>query len=67
MDKELDFMIEMENSRETKRNFKGDDNIYVPEVYEEYCSSRVLTMEYVEGVKINDYEGLDKKLGFDAI
>jgi len=34
MDKELDFKIEMENGRETKYNFRNDDNIYVPEVYE---------------------------------
>lgn len=54
MNKELDFHIEMKNGQETKWNFRNNKDIYIPTVYEEYSSKRVLTMEYIEGVKISD-------------
>ncbi len=29
-----------------------DDNTYVPEVYDAYTTSRVMTMEWIDGVKV---------------
>jgi ubiquinone biosynthesis protein len=50
--KELDFREEAKNGEETKKNFEGYDDVYIPEYYEKYCSERVLVMEYIEGVKV---------------
>lgn len=32
----------------------------MPKVFWEYCSDRVLTMEYCEGIRVDDYEHLKK-------
>jgi len=46
---ELDYDQEMENLREFRRIFKGDERIRIPRVFPPYCSYRVLTMEYLPG------------------
>ena len=40
-------------------NFAGDEGIHIPEVYREYCSEGVLTMEYVGGIKPSNLAALD--------
>ncbi len=50
--KELDYKFEAMNAIHLYDLLK-DDEIYVPEVYREYTTSKVLTMEYVDGVSLN--------------
>ena len=52
--KELDFMIEARNADRFKRNFTGYAGVYVPPVYWEATSRRVLTLETIRGEKISD-------------
>ena len=61
---ELDFKKEVYNGKKTKENFKEDEQVYVPAYIDEFCSTRVITMEFVNGVKINDPEGM-RGLGLD--
>ena len=42
---ELDMRVEASNMRQTKRNFKGNSLLYVPEVYLEYSTEKVLVLE----------------------
>ncbi len=56
---ELDFINEGHNAEATARNFAGHDDIVVPAIHWEYTARRVLTMEYVGGIKITDMAGLD--------
>lgn len=58
--KELKFTMEMANVRRFERNFAGNPNIYVPSVYPEYTTDRVLCMEYIDGLKITDLRALAK-------
>ena len=54
---ELDFKNELKNIRLFRDNaVKHDSKVIVPEVYETFSSIRVLTMDYVEGFKINNLE-----------
>lgn len=62
--KEVDLAAEKQNQIRFLRNFKDDPAIHVPEVYEEYCTEGVLTMEYIEGIKPGDAEAI-KKAGLD--
>lgn len=55
---ELDFINEGHNAEETARNFADRDDIIVPKIYWEYSARRVLTMEYVGGIKITDMAAL---------
>jgi ubiquinone biosynthesis protein len=52
--KELDFTQEANNLKRFRANLEDVDYIRVPEVYRSMCTPLVLTMEFIEGVKIND-------------
>ncbi|KAJ8922110.1 hypothetical protein NQ315_004042, partial [Exocentrus adspersus] len=60
---ELDFVNEGQNAERCARDLKHLKYIYVPKVFWEYTSTRVLVTEFVEGFKINDVDSL-KKRGF---
>jgi len=64
--REVDFTHERESAQHFAENFKGFKAIKIPEVHPELSSSRVLTMEYVPGVKISNAEQL-RKDGFDPV
>ena len=52
--KEMDFANELMNIRHMNDNFKYNDKIIVPVTYPDYSTEKVLTMEYVDGVKLSD-------------
>ena len=54
--KELDFTREANNIGRFQRQFAGDDTVYIPRYYPEFCSRRILTMERVEGFKISNLD-----------
>jgi ubiquinone biosynthesis protein len=56
--RELDFAIETHVIERFHDNFKDDDQIFVPQVYGDYCSSHVITMDYVDGVRIDAVDEL---------
>lgn len=58
---ELSLVNERNNIQQFAINFQNHPDTYVPKVYDEYCSNRVLTMEFIEGVKITDVEKLREK------
>ena len=57
---ELDFQHEAGNAETMRRNFAADANLIIPEVYREFTTRRVLTMELVEGIKVTDVEALER-------
>lgn len=57
---ELDYLKEGRNADAFRLNFSGDKKIYIPEIYWDYTSEKVLTMEYITGYKINDLSALEK-------
>ncbi|MEM9539026.1 MAG: AarF/ABC1/UbiB kinase family protein [Cyanobacteria bacterium P01_E01_bin.42] len=64
---ETDYLNEGRNADNFRRNFRHFDWVNVPRVYWRYVSPRVLTLEYMPGIKISHYEaleaaGLDRKL-----
>jgi ubiquinone biosynthesis protein len=56
---ELDYRNEASNARLLARNMTQFPQIHVPVMYGEYITAKVLTMEYVEGVKITDVQDID--------
>ena len=51
---ELDYEREAQNLEAMAHNLRDFDRIIVPNPIRDYCTRRVLTMEYVSGVKINE-------------
>ncbi len=63
---EIDFVAEAANAKRFKEMFKDDPTIYIPGVYDEYVSRRVLVLEWIDGIKINDYAALEAE-GIDRL
>jgi len=66
IEKEMDYTIEGRNVERFSRNFAQDETVYIPKVYWELTSKRILTLELIEGIKISEIKkiekaGLDKK------
>lgn len=57
---EASYLNEADNAHEFARMFQNDPGIYIPMVYEDCSTDRVLMMEDVTSIKINDYERLEK-------
>jgi ubiquinone biosynthesis protein len=53
---ELDYRLEARNADGFHKNFAGHPHVAVPRVYWTYTRSRVLTLEYLEGVQLADLD-----------
>jgi len=62
--RELDFIGEAKNCSRFKKNFDENPDIYIPRIYGELITERVLVMERIEGVRIDDIPGITA-LGLD--
>ncbi|NOX79855.1 MAG: AarF/ABC1/UbiB kinase family protein [Deltaproteobacteria bacterium] len=56
--REIDYTVESFNIQRFARQFKGNPAIYVPAIYSDLCTERILVMEYVRGVKVSHVETL---------
>ncbi|XP_037088431.1 uncharacterized aarF domain-containing protein kinase 5-like isoform X1 [Pollicipes pollicipes] len=61
---ELDFVNEARNAERCAKDLAHFSFVHVPTVHWEKTSLRVLTAEYIDGVKISDREGIEA-LGLD--
>jgi len=52
--RELNFALEARNMQIISQNLAGEKDVIIPEVYEEWTRSSVLTMDLIEGVKLKD-------------
>ena len=55
---ELDFLREADNAERFAVDFRDDQRVLVPKVYHDYSTGRIVTLERIQGTKINDYDGL---------
>ena len=56
--RELDFKLEANNLITFAENLREFDRLIIPEPVEDFCTSRVLTMEYIPGKKITELSPL---------
>lgn len=61
---ELDFHREGHNADRFRANFANEPYLYIPKVYWEYTTRRVLVLERIHGIKIDDIAALDAA-GYD--
>lgn len=55
---ELDYRLELENARHFAEIFAETDEVYVPQFFDRYCTTRILTIENVESMKISEVEAI---------
>lgn len=49
--KQIDFRLEAANNRTIAKNFADEPKIGVPRLWDELCTSRVIVMQFVDGIK----------------
>jgi predicted unusual protein kinase regulating ubiquinone biosynthesis (AarF/ABC1/UbiB family) len=57
--KEIDYIQEAINADRFRFNFRQHPRILVPKIYPNYTTRKVLTMDYVPGIKISDRQSLE--------
>ncbi len=55
LEREADYRAEAESLTLAYALFRDEPDIVVPRVYQEHCTERVLTMDYLDGVHLDDY------------
>lgn len=58
--RELDFYKEKETLLYFKEKYKESELVQIPSVYSELCTSKVLVMEWVEGVRLTDHKAIEQ-------
>ncbi|TMG44886.1 MAG: AarF/ABC1/UbiB kinase family protein, partial [Chloroflexi bacterium] len=56
---ETDYLREGRNAERFIANFAGDDSVHFPCVFWEQTTARVLTLQRISGIKIDDFAALD--------
>jgi len=58
--KEIDFTIEATHIERFGNNFRRVQTIHVPKVYRNYTTRKILTMEFIDGIKVSNLDALLK-------
>src|SRR5699024_7880941 len=61
---ELDFLQEADNSEQMRRHFLFSPLLYIPKVHHEYSTERLLIIDRINGIPVNDIEAI-KAAGID--
>ncbi|BAZ43501.1 ABC-1 domain-containing protein [Chondrocystis sp. NIES-4102] len=56
---EIDYIHEGKNADRFRSNFKNYQRVAVPKIYWQYTTSKILTLEYLPGIKIDDRLALE--------
>ncbi|MFM2311575.1 MAG: hypothetical protein RLZZ04_851 [Cyanobacteriota bacterium] len=56
---EIDYLNEAQNAEQFAANFAGDPEVKVPVIYHQYCNNFVLTLEWIDGIKLTDRSQLE--------
>jgi predicted unusual protein kinase regulating ubiquinone biosynthesis (AarF/ABC1/UbiB family) len=62
---EMDYTLEGKNAEKFAQYYSQQEEIYVPQIYWQYTAKHVLTMEWIEGVKLTELEKIEAQ-GFDS-
>lgn len=62
---EIDYIHEGKNADRFRENFRNVERVRIPKIYWQYTTRRVLTLEYLPGIKVNDRDSL-KAEGIDV-
>ncbi|XP_077211053.1 protein kinase superfamily protein [Tasmannia lanceolata] len=58
---ELNYVQEGQNARRFKKLYADKEDVLVPDIFWDYTSNKVLTMDWVDGIKLNEQEAMEKQ------
>jgi ubiquinone biosynthesis protein len=62
---ELDFRREAHNAEQFRKNFAEEPQVHIPQIYWDYTTARMLVMERLRGIKVDEVEAL-RAAGYDT-
>ncbi|KAK7293655.1 hypothetical protein RJT34_16527 [Clitoria ternatea] len=62
---ELDYTLEARNLEDFLENFRNDPTVKIPQVYKQFSGSRVLVMEWIDGIRCTNPQAI-KEAGLDV-
>ncbi|NJK28135.1 MAG: AarF/ABC1/UbiB kinase family protein [Coleofasciculaceae cyanobacterium SM2_3_26] len=62
---EIDYLNEARNAEKFAYNFRDNPGVKVPQIYWRYTNTRVLTLEWIDGIKLQGIRNLEQ-LGIDV-
>jgi ubiquinone biosynthesis protein len=67
LSEETNFILEGQHAQNFRANFRDDPTVYIPDIYWPYTTPQILTMEFVNGIKLTNLEeitgqGLNRQL-----
>jgi ubiquinone biosynthesis protein len=63
--RELDYNFEAISAIKFKNIFKNSEEVYIPEVYMDLSTSKILVLEKINGIKLSDVDEINRR-GWDA-
>jgi aarF domain-containing kinase len=54
LEREMDFTMEAANAKRFRRDFEKSERVYIPRVFDEFTTKRLLVMEWIDGTKLLD-------------
>ncbi|GAB4837613.1 Protein ACTIVITY OF BC1 COMPLEX KINASE 3, chloroplastic [Ancistrocladus abbreviatus] len=58
---ELNYVQEGQNARRFRKLYADKEDVLVPDIFWDYTSSKVLTMEWIDGVKLNEQDAIERQ------
>lgn len=65
IEREMDYRVEAASMERVAHQFLNNRTVYVPKIYREFSTRRVLTAEYIDGIKVSEVETLCNS-GYDC-
>jgi len=57
---ELDYVKEGKNLDRLHKNFLNDKNVTIPKVYWDYSTKKILTLDYIDGIRLSSFKKIKK-------
>ena len=58
--KELDLRLEASNTNLTRKNFLNSSELYIPEVYWDFTTSKIMVLERIDGIPCTNIEEIER-------
>ncbi|KAL8152135.1 hypothetical protein V2J09_021943 [Rumex salicifolius] len=58
---ELNYVQEGQNARRFRKLYADKEDVLVPDIFWDYTGAKVLTMEWIEGVKLNEQDAIERQ------
>jgi ubiquinone biosynthesis protein len=56
--REIDYTLEARNIERFRQNFRSEESVVIPGIYWDLSTRRILTMEFIDGISIDEKENL---------